>query len=154
MAYSLTSPLLSLFSAELVFGMLYALLVHWISVKHYLRGSTAWSVVVGVAATLLIQLAFVRSCWSPLVTFSCFAFSGLPMVVSYLVRYQTKVEKAKHVRRPWPTAALRARDEAVMDITHMIQEIECAAKANTVTPGFLLQVTNTLHCVKKTLTSV
>ncbi len=154
MALSPTSPLLSLYLAEFVFGLLYAALVHWISVKHYLRGSTAWSVVIGDAATLFIQWLFIRDVWNPFITFGCFAFSGFPMVVTYLFRHQQHVEKVKHCRRPWPTSAIKARDAALMDITRVIGQIECAAKTNTVTPGFLLEVTNSLHYVKKTLTSV
>lgn len=41
-----------------------------------------------------------------------------------------------------------------MDITRMIQEIERAAKDERITAGFLLGLTNDLHCVKKLLTSV
>jgi hypothetical protein len=147
-----TSLLLPLFLAQSVFGLLYALLIHWISVNDFLKGSTAWSVVIGDAATLLIQWLFIRDNWHPLVTFGSFAFTGLPMVVTYLYRYQRKV--LSHKRRPWPTAALNVRNNAVMDITKMIADIEVAAKDNAVTAGFLLGVVNKLHYVKKILTSV
>lgn len=154
MDYSPTSPLLSLLLAELLFGLLYAAVVHWLSTQHYFPGGTAGSVIVGDAATLFIQWLFVRASWDPSVTFACFACSGAPMALTYWFRHHQRVEKAKHCRRPWPTAALRVRDDAVMDITRMIQEIEIAAKKEMVTAGFLIGVVNELHAVKKTLTSV
>jgi hypothetical protein len=154
MTNSHASPLLSLFLAEFTFGLLYAVLIHWISVNNYLSGSTAWSVVIGDAATLFIQWLFIRDNWDPWVTFWCFACSGFPMVVTYLLRYQVKVEKKKHTRRPWPTFATGVRDEAVMMITDVIGDIEAKANTNEVTAGFLLGVTNTLHSVKTLLKSV
>jgi hypothetical protein len=154
MDHSHASPLLSLFLAEFTFGLLYAWLIHWISVKKYLQGSTAWSVVIGDAATLLIQWLFIRDGWNPFVTFACFAFSGTPMVITYLFRHQMQVEKAKHTRRPWPTAAMRARDDVVMDLSSMIGEIEQAAKENEIDAGFLLSLSNKMHLAKKILTSV
>src|SRR5262245_7531458 len=73
-----TIPLISLFLAEFAFGLLYAALIHWISVNNYLAGSTAWSVVIGDAATLFIEWLFFHDNWSPWITFWCFASSGLP----------------------------------------------------------------------------
>ncbi len=154
MALSPTSPLLPLFLAELVFGLLYAAIIQWLSMKHYFPGGTAGSVIVGNALTLFIQWLFIRPSWDPFVTFGCFACSGAPMALTYWWRSQAKVEKARHCRRPWPTSALKVREDAVMDITHMIGEIERAAKDEKITAGFLLGLTNDLHCVKKLLTSV
>ena len=147
------SPLLPLYLAQLIFGILYSMLIHWLSMNDYLKGSTAYSVVVGDAATLFIQWLFLPEAWHPFVTFGSFVFSGLPMVVSYLYRYQKKV-LLSHKRRPWPTSALKARDDALMDISKVIADIEKAAKNNEINAGFLLGVVNTLHFVKKTLTSV
>lgn len=146
------NPLLPLYLAQSVFGILYAMLIHWLSVNEYLKGSTAYSVVVGDAATLFIQWLFLREAWHPFVTFGSFVFTGLPMIVSYLYRHQKKV--LSHRRRPWPTAALRVRDDAVMDISKVIADIEQAAKENKINAGFLLGIVNTLHLVKRTLTSV
>lgn len=140
--------------AEFVFGLLYALLIHWISTKNYLQGSTAWWVVVGDAFTLFIQWLFFRESWNPWVTFLCFACTGAPMVVTYLFRHQMQVEKRIHTPRPWPTRARKVRDQAVMDITAVIVEIETAAKEERITAGLLLGLTNNLHLVKKLLTSV
>lgn len=151
---SLISPLLPLFLAELVFGLLYAWLIHWLGMNGYMKGQTAWSVVVGDAATLFIQWLFFRVTWNPFVTLGCFACSGLPMVITYLYRYQLKVEKAKHTRRPWPTQALKARSEAMKEINMIIQDLEKAANAGVVNAGTMLSATNKLHLIKKILTSV
>ena len=118
-----TSPLLSLYLAQFLFGVLYASLIHWLSMKHYLPGSTAWSVVIGDAATLFIQWLFVRDGWNFGMTFGSFACSGFPMVITYLYRHQSNVIRARHTRRPWPTAAAKARDDAVMELAMMADEI-------------------------------
>lgn len=154
MQHSAISPLIPLFLAELVFGLLYAWLIHWLGMNGYMKGQTAWSVVVGDAMTLFIEWLFYRMTWSPFVTLGCFAFSGLPMVITYFYRYQLKVEKAKHTRRPWPTRAAKARDDALMEISMVIHEIEKAATIGNVTAGTLLTASNKLHSVKKILTSV
>ena len=151
MENSHANPLLPLFLAQSLFGLLYSILIHWISVKNYLRGSTAYSVVLGDAVTLFIQWLFIRDGWSPLVTFGSFAFSGLPMVITYLFRYQQKVS---HKRRSWPTHASAIRDDVNMSITALIKDIEEAAKEERITAGFLIGVINSLHLLKKTLNSV
>jgi len=91
MSVAPVSPLVPLFITQALFGVLYALLIHWLSVNEYLPGSTAYSVVVGDAATLFIQWIFLRDEWTSLITFASFACSGFPMVVSYLFRHQQKV---------------------------------------------------------------
>lgn len=154
MEVPLVSPTLPLYLAEILFGLLYAALIHWLGIKGYLKGQTAWSVVVGDGATLFIQWLFFRESWNPFVTVGSFACSGTPMIVTYLYRHQLLIEKAKHTRRPWPTAALKARDDAVMDLSKTIRDIEEAAKNNCVTAGMLLEVSNRLHEMKRTLTSV
>ncbi len=149
-----TSPVLPLLLSEFTFGLLYAALVHWISVNGYLNGSTAYSVVIGDAGTLFIEWIFFHNNWDPWVTFWCFTCSGFPMVITYLLRHQVQEEKKKHARRPWPTFANAMRDEALMGISKVISDIEKAANDNTITAGFLLTAVNALHCVKKVLNSV
>lgn len=114
-------PLIPLYIAQTLFGVVYAMLIHWLAVNEYLQGSTAYSVVVGDAVTLLIQWIFFPHSWEPLVTFGSFVFSGTPMIVSYLFRHQQRVQS--HKRRPLPNNAMRIRDEAVMDISSMINRI-------------------------------
>lgn len=145
MEHSLVSPLVPLYIAQSLFGVMYALLIHWLAVNNYLKGSTAYSVVVGDAATLFIQWVFFPQTWVPLVTFGSFVFSGVPMIVSYLVRHQQRVES--HKRRPLPNNAMRVRDEAVMDVELMINKI-VANKAEVVC------VVHELHQLKGKLKSM
>lgn len=121
MPASAVSPLLPLYITQLLFGVLYAMLIHWLSINEYLQGSTAYSVVVGDAVTLFIQWVFFPHTWLPLVTFFSFVFSGVPMIVTYLFRHQQKV--LSHKRRPLPNNAMRVRDEAVMDLHLIISKI-------------------------------
>ncbi len=145
MQFTEVSPLLSLYIAQFLFGCLYAWLIHWLSVNEYLEGSTAYSVVVGDAATMFIQWLFLPVTWHPMVTFGSFVCSGTPMIVTYLFRHEQKV--LSHKRRPWPTAALKARDEAIMELAKMAYEIvdEKASVASVV---------HRLHIVIGTLKSV
>jgi hypothetical protein len=150
--FSHVSPLLPLYLSELVFGLLYALLIHWITVNGYLKGSTAWSVVIGDAATLLIQWLFLGEAWAPLATFGSFACSGMPMVVSYLYRHQKRVES--HKRRPWPNEAARVRDDAVMELTSLADEIARKTKDDQVRLQDLPDWVNRLHLLRSLLKSV
>lgn len=154
MTLSPVSPLIPLFLAELVFGLLYAVLIHWLGLKGWLKGQTAWSVVVGDAMTMFIQWLFIREQWSPFVTFGCFAMSGAPMVISYFYRHQLLIERARHTPHAWPTKAKHAREDALMEISLVIREIEEAAKQGNVTSGTLLTVSNKLHLAKTILNSV
>lgn len=146
------SPLVSLYLAELVFGLLYAWLIHWLAVNHYLEGSTAWSVVIGNAATLFIEWIFIPTGWNHLVTFGSFAFSGLPMVLTYLYRHQKRMES--HKRRPWPTQAAKVRDEAIMALTGMADEISRKTKAGEIAVQDMADVVNRLHLLRSLLKSV
>lgn len=154
MTLSPVSPLIPLYLAELVFGLLYAVLIHWLGLKGWLKGQTAWSVVVGDAVTMFIQWMFIREQWNPFVTFGCFAMSGAPMVISYFYRHQLLIERAKHTARAWPTNARHAREDALMELTMAIREIEEAAKQGAVNAGTLLTVSNKLHLAKTILNSV
>ena len=154
MSNSQEFPLLSLYLAETIFGLLYATLIHWGGMQGWLKGQTAWSVVVGDGVTLFIQWLFFRESWNPFVTFGSFVCSGIPMIVTYLYRHYLLEEKKKHTRRPWPTAALRAREEALMELSLMIDEIEKAADMGSVAAGTLLKASNRMHTVKRILTSV
>lgn len=115
------SPLITLYIAQALFGVMYALLIHWLATNDYLKGQTAYSVVVGDAGTLFIQWLFFPNNWAPIVTFGSFVFSGTPMIVSYLFRHQQRVQS--HKRRPLPNNAMRVRDEAIMDVSLMINRI-------------------------------
>ena len=151
------SRLLALFLSQFLFGCLYSVLVHWVSVRNFWPGSTAFSVVVGDAATLIIQWLFIPQDWPPIVTFVSFACSGFPMFITYQIRHQMLIEKKKadsKQRRPWPNFANQMRDNVIMDISKMIADIEEAAKDGTINAGFLLRVTNGLHGIIRVLKSV
>jgi len=80
-------------AAALVFGILYAGLVRWVSRRGF-EGQTAWSVVVGVAATLLAMIP-VLGLNIVAIIFCFFAASGTPMIVEYLLRVQTEIQQDK-----------------------------------------------------------
>lgn len=130
------SPLVPLYITELLFGVMYALLIHWLATNSHLKGQTAYSVVVGDAATLIIQWFFFPQSWEPLVTFGSFVFSGVPMIVSYLFRHQQQVEKEikSHKRRPLPNFVLDILERAVMELNAIADQIahENATAAGTV----------------------
>ena len=140
-----SSPVLALYLAEFLFGVLYAMLIHWLSVNDYLKGSTAYSVVVGDAMTLFLQWVFFQESWSPLVTFGSFVCSGTPMIVSYLVRHQQRV--VSHHRRPWPTAALQAREDAVSMLDLLADQIADGDVSSASVVHRLHQVIGTLNSV-------
>lgn len=113
------SPLLPLYLAQSVFGILYAMFIHWISVKEYLTGSTAYQVVFGDAGVMFILWLFFRESWSPAVVFACFVFAGSPMVITYLFRHEVQTHKRKLITG----AAARIRDEAVGTLEKIMAEI-------------------------------
>ena len=79
--------------AALVFGILYAGLVHWVS-KKGLEGQTAWSVVIGVAFTLATMIP-VFGIETIAIIFCFFAASGTPMIIEYLLRVQDELQRDK-----------------------------------------------------------
>jgi len=123
MSYPPISPLVPLYIAQALFGVMYALLIHWLAINNYLKGHTAYSVVVGDAATLFIQWLFFSHTWLPLVTFGSFVFSGVPMIVSYLVRHQQRVESRSHKRRPLPNFVIDVREHALIELNAIADQI-------------------------------
>ena len=78
-------------AGELAFGIVFAVIVHWASRKHWV-GQTAWAVVVGTTVTLLILIpAFGLNLIAML--FGAFACSGVPMILEYLTRIQSEIQK-------------------------------------------------------------
>jgi hypothetical protein len=80
-------------AGALLFGILFALLVHWAS-KRQMIGQTAWAVVVGVTGTLLIAIPFFGLNIIVLL-FPYFIASGLPMIVEYILRVQKEIDQDK-----------------------------------------------------------
>jgi hypothetical protein len=141
--------------AELLFGVGYNWLVAVMQKKDIWHVS--FSVVIGVAATLLIELAFWWNLSMPfwnaiLCTFACFAASGLPMVTGSQLR--TVELKKNHKRHEWPTAARRARDLALEEISLLINDISVKAKEKTICMQDLPDFVNRLYQVIGILKSV
>lgn len=77
--------------AELVWGIVFALVVRWASKKRWV-GQTAWAVTVGVTVTLLIMIPVLGLSLIALL-FSAFACSGISMIVEYLTRVQQEIRE-------------------------------------------------------------
>jgi len=140
---------------ELLYGFGYNQLVaYWM--KNNLM-HVSWSVVIGVAGTLLIPALFwfdtIMPFWQSLLfLLACFAASGTPMIVGSMQR--TVQEKDNKKRKPWPVAASRARDDAVMELNAMANEIAKSVKDNDLHVQDLPDYVNRLHYVIGTLKSV
>jgi hypothetical protein len=72
----------------LIFGTAYALLVRWMAGNH-IEGQTAYLVAFGVLVTVLASTAL-NGWTATLLTLACFAASGFPMIVEYVVRISTE----------------------------------------------------------------
>jgi hypothetical protein len=144
--FSPTFPITLL--VELLFGIGYNELVAWWQ-KHSLI-HVSYQVVIGVAATLTIagagMFASEMKFWQAMVYLvAFFGASGLPMI-SGSNRRSVK-EKESHKARPWPTAALQARDGAVMDLSALAEQVANKKVTDA-------QAVNRLHQVIGTLKSV
>lgn len=140
---------------ELLFGLGYNNLVaYW--AKHHMM-HVSWTVVIGVAGTLffpsVIWFDATFAFWQTgILLGACFTASGIPMIVGSQNR--TVREKDNKKRRPWPTAALRVRDDVVMELSAMAHEIAEKAKQSKLSVQDLPDYVNRLHGVIGTLKSV
>lgn len=131
---------------ELLFGIAYnALVAYWS--RHRLM-HVSWSVVIGVSGTLLIPALF----WfdhsmlfyqSGLLLLLCFAASGTPMIVGSMRR--TVARKDDKKRRPLGNAAMRVRDDVVMELAAMAHEIAERSKADSIRLQDLPDYVHRLH---------
>ena len=80
-------------AALFAFGILYALLVRWVSIKQ-IEGQTAWAVVIGVTVTLLAMIPTFGLITVALM-FCFFAASGIPMIVEYILRVHSQQSRDK-----------------------------------------------------------
>lgn len=141
--------------AEFLFGVGYNVLVAWSTRNRLMHVSVA--VAIGVAGTLVIptavwfdnELQFGRAM---VLMVLCFTASGLPMIVGSTRR--TAEAKDNKKRRPLPNAAMRVRDEAVMDLMSLAHEIADRSKANALTVRDLPDYVNRLHSVIGGLKSI
>jgi hypothetical protein len=77
-------------AGEFIFGVLFAVLVRWASNRKVV-GQTAFAVILGVTATLLISIPVFGFNIIALL-FPCFIASGGPMVAEYLLRVQKEID--------------------------------------------------------------
>lgn len=146
----------ALFLTQLLFGIAYNAAVARLQKWQLWHVST--SVIVGVAATLLIATAFLYNVSMPfwgaaMVFFGCFAASGLPMTVGSWLRTLDERKKT-HKRREWPNGAKQARDEAVMELSRLAHDIADASERGEISLKHLPGYVNRLYQVIGTLKSV
>jgi hypothetical protein len=132
---------------ELLFGLGYNRLVAW----GHERGiwHVSFSVVIGVAVTLIVEVVFwwnlpMTGWQGALLTFGCFAASGLPMVAGS----QLRTVKESHRRHEWPTAAAHARDDAVMDLELLADQVANKKITDASAVNKMHQIVGTLKSVK------
>lgn len=136
-----------------LFGIGYNRLIAY--AHHHALWHVSVSVALGVAVTLLVpavvwwrlSLAFWQS---GLVLVLCFTASGVPMMIGSARR----TIKARHERRPWPNAALKARDDVVMELSALADEIAEKTKSETLKVQDMADYVHRLHQMKGTLKSV
>lgn len=130
---------------ELLFGIGYNALVTWWQKNHLLHVS--YQVVLGVAATLLIAAVMFdqeTKFWKDVLVLAlCFGASGTPMIVGS----NRRTVKESHKARPWPTAALQARDGAVMDLSALAEQVANKKVTEAQTVNQLYQVIGILKSV-------
>lgn len=107
---------------ELLFGIGFNELVKWAN-KHKMW-HVSISVVAGVAMTLLFPAVILMQVhvvfWqSSVFYFVCFTASGVPMIVGST----RQTVKENHHRRPLPNHVMKTRDDVVMEISAMLDEI-------------------------------
>jgi len=107
---------------EFIFGLGFNKIVEWAH-RHNLWHVSV-SVIFGVAGTLIIpSVALLSVCmpfWQASLIFgACFIASGIPMIAGGTQR----TVKENHHRRPLPNHAMRIRDDAVMEISKMLDEV-------------------------------
>ncbi len=138
---------------EFLFGLGYNIGVAYL-MKHHLM-HVSWTVVLGVTGTLLIPSAF----WfdhsflfwqTGILLMGCFTASGIPMIVGSTKRSVREQKK----RRPIGNAAARIRDDAVMEVTTIIQDIVQRSKARQLDLNDLIIFMDRLHSVIGMLKSI
>ena len=141
---------------EVLFGVGFNALVAWARTHRLWHVSV--SVAVGVAGTMVVPAVMWPSVevefWrAGLLLLMCFVGSGVPMIVGS-TRRSVDESKDRKKRRPWPNAALQARDAAVMELSSLAHEIAEDAKENRIAVLDLPDYVNRLHGVIGTLKNV
>lgn len=134
------------FLIELLFGLAYnGVVAYW--AEHRLM-HVSWSVVIGVCGTLLIPALFWFDLSMPfyqsgLLLVACFTASGAPMIVGSMRR--TVARKDDKKRRPLGNAAMRIRDDVVMELAAMAHEIAERSKSDSIRVQDLPDYVHRLH---------
>lgn len=141
---------------EILFGVGFNALVAWAHNNRLWHVSV--SVAVGVAGTIIIPAVMwfgvkVTFWQAGLILLVCFIGSGVPMIVGS-TRRSVQERKDQKKRRPWPNAALQAKDAAVMELSSLAREIAEDAKEGKIAVLDLPDYVNRLHGVIGTLKSV
>lgn len=141
---------------EILFGVGFNALVAWAHNNRLWHVSV--SVAVGVAGTITIPAVMwfgvkVTFWQAGLILLVCFIGSGVPMIVGS-TRRSVQERKDQKKRRPWPNAALQAKDAAVMELSSLAREIAEDAKEGKIAVLDLPDYVNRLHGVIGTLKSV
>lgn len=154
------AELVAVLLAEVLFGLLYNLLVA------YAHKTGLWkvlvSVIIGVAVTGAIPLVVwfdvcMTVIWSGALYAACFVASGIPMAVGFIQRDREAAvaeQKKSHKRQQIPPSAARTRDELVMDVTSLASEIAAAARSGQLKAGDLPDYVHRLHQFVGTLKSL
>lgn len=140
---------------EIVCGLGYNALIAWAH-EHRLW-HVSISVAVGVMGTLLIpSLAWFNvqmHLWQAgILLAACFTASGIPMMAGSLRRKTAERDQKK--RRPLGNAAIRIRDEAVMELSAIAHEIAEQVREDRLTIRDLPALINRLHGLIGMLKSV
>lgn len=140
---------------EFVFGIGYNALVAFAHDHKLMHVSL--SVAIGVAVTLLVPAAawfdVAMPFWQAGILLAlCFAASGVPMIVGSTRRHVLRKDDKK--RRPWPNAALKVRDDAVMELSAIAHDIAEKSKTGRLSLNDLPDTVHRLHGVIGILKSV
>lgn len=135
---------------ELLFGLAYDQVVKFVHAHGIWHVSV--SVVIGVFMTGLIFIIFmfdkVLPAWQfGLIVAACFAGSGLPMAIGSV----TRDVKDRKKKRPLGNSAARLRDEVVMELTTMANDIAERIKNDQLTIRDLPDLVNRLRQMKSML---
>jgi len=141
---------------EILFGVGFNALVAWAHENKLWHVSV--SVAIGVAGTIIVPAVMwfgvkVTFWQAGLLLLVCFIGSGVPMIVGS-TRRSVQERKDQKKRRPWPNAALQAKDAAVMELSRLAHEIAEDAKEGKIAVLDLPDYVNRLHGVIGTLKSV
>ena len=143
--------IVSMLTVEVGFGFAFDWFFRWV------RLQTPIAVVVGTFCTGAILYPFIFSATLRgeqflFLALLALAGSGTPMALRSV--HRTNVIRESHRRRPWPTAALRVRDDALASLAVIVHDIKERTNSNEINAGFLVNLMHDLYEVIGMLKSV